>query len=80
MPHNFQCLNYGLSPHLVVETFNISSDSNLRFSAVINMKANLNFIGMPTFLKWDAGKIICEAKPEGKYNYWRITKLAKFDE
>ncbi len=78
MQYNFQRLKYGLSPHLIIEIYNISSSSSTYFSAVINMKANLKFIGIPTSMAWDAGKIVCEVKPEGEHNYWRITKLLKF--
>ena len=80
MQYNFQRLKYGLSPRLTIEIFNISDSSDTNFSAIINMQANLSFIGLPTSLTWDAGKIICEAKPEGKHHYWRITKLFKFQE
>jgi hypothetical protein len=78
MQYNFQRLRYGLSPHLVIEIHNIATSSSTNFSAVINMKANLKFIGIPTSMTWDVGKIVCEARSEGEYNYWRITKLLKF--
>lgn len=80
MQYNFQRLKYGLSPHLTIEIFNISESSDANFSAIINMQANLTFIGLPTFMTWDAEKIRCEARPEGKHDYWRITKLFKFQE
>ena len=80
MEYNFQILKYGLSPHLIIEVFNICTASDYEFSAVINMKANLQFLGVTTPVKWDRGKLFCEAKPEGKYNYWRITKPIKFKE
>lgn len=80
MQCNFQQLKYGLSPHLTIEIYNISSSTSTHFSAVVNLKANLKFLGIPTSLVWDAGKIVCEAKPEGEHNYWRITKLLKFQE
>ncbi len=80
MRYNFQRLKYGLSPHLIIEIHNISSSSDSNFTAVIDMKANLKFLGIPTSMAWDSGKIICEVKPEGEYNYWRITKLLKFEE
>jgi hypothetical protein len=78
MDYNFQKLKYGLSPHLTIEIYNIATNSDVEFSAVVDMKANLQFAGIVTPLKWDAGKLCCEAKPEGKYKYWRITKLVKF--
>lgn len=78
MTYNFQSLKYGLSPHLTIEVFNVSSASNREFSAVVDMKANLQFAGIITPIKWDAGKLFCEAKPEGQYKYWRITKLVRF--
>ncbi len=80
MEHNFQILKYGFSPHLIIEVFNICSSSNSEFATVINMKANLQFLGITTPVKWDRGKLFCEAKPEGEYSYWRITKLIKFKE
>ena len=80
MKHNFNYLKYGLSPHLVIEVYNICSSSKSEFSAVINMKANLQFLGIVTPVKWDADKLYCEAKAEGDLNYWRITKLMKFKE
>jgi hypothetical protein len=79
MQYNFQHLKYGLSPHLVIEIYNISESSSTNFFAVINMKANLKLMGIPISMAWDAGKIICEAKPEGEHSYWRITKLLKFE-
>lgn len=63
-----------------IEIYNIATNSNIGFSAVVDMKANLQFAGIVTPLKWDAGKLFCEAKPEGKYKYWRITKLVKFQD
>ena len=78
MSYNFQRLKYGLSPHLTIEILNITAAYKANFTAVIKMKANLKFLGIPTSMDWDAGKIVCQAKPEGQYNYWRITKLLKF--
>lgn len=78
MRFNFGRLKYGLSPHLIIEIINVSTASEVKFSAVLNMKANLKLIGIPTPMDWDAGKIWCQAQPEGKYNYWRITELSKF--
>ncbi|MDJ0897551.1 MAG: hypothetical protein QNJ55_01985 [Xenococcus sp. MO_188.B8] len=80
MTYNFQFLKYGFSPHLIIEVFNICSSSDSEFSTVINMKANLQFFGITTPVNWDRGKLLCEAKPEGKYSYWRITKIMKFKE
>lgn len=76
--YNFQRLKYGLSPHLIIEILNITAAYKTNFTAVIKMKANLKFLGIPTYIDWDAGKIVCQAKPEGQYNYWRITKILKF--
>ena len=80
MEYNFNYLKYGVSPHLVIEVYNICSSSDAEFSAVINMKANLQFLGIITPAKWDAGKLYCEAKAERDFNYWRITKITKFRE
>lgn len=78
MMYNFQSLKYGLTPYLTIDIYNIASESNIEFSAVVDMKANLQFAGIITPIKWDAGKLFCEAKPEGQCNYWRITKLVRF--
>jgi hypothetical protein len=78
MISNFNGLKYGLNPYLTIEVFNISSESSREFSAVIDMKANLQFAGMVTPIKWVSEKLFCEARPEGNTNYWRITKLVRF--
>lgn len=80
MTYNFQQLKYAINPHLRIEILNISYDEISKFSAVIAMKANLLFLGITIPFHWDAGKLFCEAKPEGQYNYWRITKLLSFEE
>lgn len=79
MEFNFQKLRYGLKPYLTIEVFNITTASDVAFSAVIEMKASLQFVGIVTPLQWDAGKVFCEAQPEGPHQYWRITKLMKFN-
>lgn len=78
MTDNFRILHYGLSPYLAIAIYNISSSSDLEFSAVLDMKANLQVLGIPTPIEWDTGKLFCQAKPEGQYNCWKITKLVKF--
>ncbi len=78
MEFNFQKLRYGLKPYLKIEIFNINTASDVAFSAVIEMKASLQFVGIVTPLQWDAGKIFCEAQPEGEHQYWRIAKLMQF--
>ena len=77
---NFSHLNYGISPHLVIEVLNICHSSNSEFSAVINMKANLQFLGIVTPGEWDARKLYFEAKEERDFKYWRITRIAEFKE
>lgn len=90
MKYNFQVIEeyklipniplYGLNPYLTIEIFNICSWSDIEFSAVIDMKANLQLLGIQLPVLWDTGKLFCEAKSEGRYNYWRITKIERFKE
>ncbi|MEM7591955.1 MAG: hypothetical protein AAF383_10645 [Cyanobacteria bacterium P01_A01_bin.83] len=68
MKYNFQRLQYGLSPQLIINILNISAASEAKFSAVINMTANLKFIGIPTSINWDASKIFYVAQPSERHN------------
>ncbi|MDX2244029.1 MAG: lecithin retinol acyltransferase family protein [Leptolyngbyaceae cyanobacterium bins.302] len=77
---NLERLKYGTGPHLRIEIHNISSNSDEDFSAVIKMNATIKILGVPTPLQWDGGKLFCKVEPEGKYRYWRITKLEKFED
>lgn len=77
MRSNLNKLIYGLYPCLTIDVLNISSNTETHFSVVLDMKATLKFLGIPTS-HWDSDKLVCEAKIEGTYNYWRITKLVRF--
>lgn len=80
MSGNFRYLKYGTSPYIVIEVHNICHSDDTNFAAIIKMKANIQFLGILTPIKWDADKLYIEAKTEGDFNYWRISKIAKFAE
>ncbi len=73
----FNTMPFGINPHLVINIYNITSNTESNFSGVIDLKAMIKVAFIPIPWKYDSGKIFFEAKPEGNLQYWRITYLSQ---
>ena len=71
----FNSMPFGITPHLVIMIYNITSHTEDVFSGVVDLKALIKVAFIPLPWKYDSGKIFFEAKPEGNLKYWRITSL-----
>lgn len=78
MAYNLNTLFPLLSPYLTITVLNITTDTPQAFTAVIDMNATLQVLGLSTPITWDSGRLICCAKPEGEHHYWRLTGLHQF--
>jgi hypothetical protein len=73
----FETMPSFINPHLVIVISNITINSQNQFMATIELKAVIKVLLLPIPWKYDSGKVICQAKPEGNLEYWRITSLVK---
>ncbi|GAK50300.1 hypothetical protein U14_01528 [Candidatus Moduliflexus flocculans] len=71
----FNSMPLGINPHLVINIYNITSNTDEVFSGVFDFKAMIKVVFVPLPWKYDSGKVFFEAKPEGNLKYWRITSL-----
>lgn len=66
-----------INPHLVIIVSNITTNNQDEFVGTIELKAVIKVLSLPIPWKYDSGKVLCKATPEGELRYWRITYLEK---
>jgi|GEM_PF-2432528 len=75
---NLSLIKPGFQPNLAINVDNIVASEETRFAVLVHMSVDLDFLLIPTPMKFDSERLFLEAKPEGQYNIWRITKLNKY--
>ncbi len=76
----FNSFPSGFNPFLTIQVEQISVNNKQHFVAVIEMNVKLKMLNIPLPIHCNQDLLICEAKPEGDLNYWRIIKIQRFKE
>ncbi|HEY9711311.1 MAG TPA: hypothetical protein V6D48_24085 [Oculatellaceae cyanobacterium] len=61
-------------PSLTINIYQITEDSDKAFGAIVEFKSHVKVAFVPV-ASIDSGQVYVEARPEGEYRMWRITRI-----
>jgi hypothetical protein len=61
-------------PSLTINIYQITEDTDKAFGAIVDFKSNVKIAFIP-IASIDSGQVYVEARPEGEYHMWRMTRI-----
>jgi hypothetical protein len=61
-------------PSLTINIYQITEDTDQAFGAIVDFKSNVKIAFVP-IASIDSDQVYVEARPEGEYRMWRITRI-----
>jgi len=68
-------IKFGCRPFLQIVLYHIAVNTPDEFIAIVKVNVSIKIFNIPTGFKFNSERLVCHARPEGKYHYWRITKF-----
>jgi hypothetical protein len=61
-------------PNLTINVYQITEDNEQLFGAILDFKSSVK-VGFAPIASIDSGQVYIEARPEGEYRMWKITRI-----